>query len=68
MCRFLRTQQAAEYLDLSRRTLECWRTNGGGPVFRKIGGSVRYLPADLDQFIEAARRTSTAQPAEVVAR
>ena len=66
MCKFLRTKDAAEYLGLSQRTLESWRTNGSGPVFRKIGGAVRYVPDDLDAFADRGRRTSTSQTAEVV--
>jgi len=66
MCKFLRTQQAAEYLGISERTMEAWRTNGRGPVYRKISGCVRYVPDDLDKFVDAAKRTSTSQTAEVV--
>lgn len=65
MCRFLRTKDAAEYLGVSERTLEAWRTNGGGPVFRKIGGCCRYVLEDLDEFADKGRRTSTSQTAQV---
>jgi hypothetical protein len=43
------------------RTLT-WRWAGKGPVFRKIGKSVRYDAADIDAFIEAGKRTSTSDP------
>ena len=64
MSKFLRTKEAAEYLGVSERTLEAWRTNGGGCVYRKIGGCVRYAPEDLDAFVDAGRRTSTSQVVE----
>jgi excisionase family DNA binding protein len=53
--------QAAEHLGLSRKTLEGWRTRGGGPKFVRLGTrAVRYRPTDLDQFVEAGLRSSTA--------
>ena len=55
----LTTQGAADYLQVSIRTLEDWRRKGGGPVYCKIGKCVRYLPTDLDKFLEAGRHTST---------
>lgn len=53
-------QEAAERLGVSIRTLQKWRLRGGGPVYRKFGSAVRYGEADLEAFIEAAARTSTA--------
>lgn len=38
--RLLNTQEAAELLGLSSRTLEKHRTYGTGPVYRKLGGRV----------------------------
>ena len=52
----LDTRAAAEYLALSPRTLEKWRTRGIGPAFSRIGGGVRgvrYRVADLDDFVAA---------------
>jgi hypothetical protein len=40
-------------------TLQRWRWAGRGPRFLKIGGAIRYDSADLDVFVEAARRHST---------
>ena len=54
---------AAVYLGYSPRTLQGWRTRGGGPVFVKVSAtSVRYRKADLDRFIESKLRTSTSDP------
>ncbi|WP_425374403.1 helix-turn-helix transcriptional regulator [Mesorhizobium kowhaii] len=39
---WLRTRQAALYLNLSCRTLEKLRSSGGGPAYRKVGGTVLY--------------------------
>ncbi len=50
---------AAERLGLAVATLRRWRWVGRGPRFVKVGGAVRYDPADLDAFIEAGRRIST---------
>ena len=58
--RLLTTEEAAARLGLKRHTLEVWRVNGGGPVFRKLGGrAVRYRPQDLEAFVEGAGRTNT---------
>jgi len=54
---------AAEVLGVSVRTLQRWRVEGHGPAFRKIGKRVAYTNEDLEEFIQAARRTSTSQPA-----
>lgn len=57
--RYLRTQEAADYLSLSPRTLEKHRTYGTGPLYRKLGGRVVYAIADLDTWAEQATVTST---------
>ena len=33
-------------------TLRKWRSEGGGPRFRKVGRYVRYTPEDLIEFVE----------------
>ncbi|MCM5693407.1 helix-turn-helix domain-containing protein [Sinorhizobium meliloti] len=58
---FVRTPQAARLLDLSPRTLEKHRCEGTGPVYRKLGGRVVYSLDDLQAWVEAAARKSTAQ-------
>ena len=45
--------QAAEHLGLSIATLRAWRHRGRGPRFVRFGRAVRYLRADLDNFILA---------------
>ncbi|MGI9375929.1 MAG: helix-turn-helix transcriptional regulator [Tsuneonella suprasediminis] len=44
---FLRAQEAADYLGLTRSTLEHYRWIGGGPSYRKHGGLVFYHIDDL---------------------
>jgi hypothetical protein len=59
--------QLAEYLNVSVRTLQCWRWRGGGPSFLKIGGAVRYSPDCVAQWIEKQTRASTADPGPAAA-
>lgn len=57
--RMLTTREAARYLQLSSTYLNKMRVTGTGPVFVKLGRSVRYHQADLDAWITARRFTST---------
>jgi len=57
--RYLRTPQAARYLNLSGRTLEKHRTYGTGPVYQKLGGVVVYDVTDLDAWANRGRQSST---------
>ena len=54
--------ETARLLCLKVATLRRWRWAGKGPRFLKLGGAVRYDPADLEAFIEQSRRRSTADP------
>jgi phage terminase Nu1 subunit (DNA packaging protein) len=45
--------QAAEFLDLSIRTLQAWRVRSAGPPFVKAGRAVRYRRRDLIDWIDA---------------
>ena len=44
---------AAEYLGFKPSALKKWRREGRGPRYLNIGYSVRYLPTDLDAWLEA---------------
>lgn len=48
--RRLTVEEAAQVLCVSVKTLEAWRRLGRGPVFVKLGRSVRYTMRALDQF------------------
>jgi excisionase family DNA binding protein len=52
--RALTEREVAEQLGLSVATLRAWRHRGKGPRFLRLGRSVRYLPADLDDFVRAS--------------
>jgi hypothetical protein len=48
--------EAAQLLGISPRTLRNWRRSNRGPVHVRLGGLVRYTPADVESFIAASRR------------
>ena len=57
--RILRTPEAAEYVGLSRSTLEKRRLSGDGPPFLRLGGRVvGYDVADLDEWLDHQRKTT----------
>jgi len=46
------SEQAAEYLSISARTLANWRTQGHTQIsYVKIGRCVRYRKSTLDDFL-----------------
>lgn len=67
----LSTEEAAEILGMSPRTLEDYRYKGApepGLPFIRIGQSVRYWPADVHTFLKSKtvdkrRDASTSGPA-----
>ncbi|TAJ71714.1 MAG: DNA-binding protein [Phenylobacterium sp.] len=59
--RLLRTNEAADWLGLSGRTLEKHRTFGTGPSYRKIGGRVVYAIDDLQAWADRGARVSTTE-------
>lgn len=60
----VRTEKAAEILDVSKSTLEAWRCRGGGPTFVRYGRAIRYREEDLQKFIaENLRRNTSVMPA-----
>ena len=55
----LNTEEAAAWLGLSPRTLQCYRIRGEGPRFKKIGRWVRYAESDLEAWLAECTRVST---------
>jgi excisionase family DNA binding protein len=51
--------EAASLLRVSLTSVRRWRRDGRGPVYRKIGRSVRYRREDLADFIAGARCMET---------
>ncbi len=56
---FMKTEQIADHLGLSPRTLESYRSRGGGPAFYVFGSVVRYLLSDVLKWASKRRRRST---------
>ena len=57
----LRTQDAADYLGLSKSALEKSRSTGDGPQFIKMKKTVNYKKEDLDAWVDAHKRNSTSE-------
>lgn len=57
----LNQAEVATELDKSVAWCERARWEGTGPAFIKIGRSVKYRRADVDEWIELQKRTSTRQ-------
>jgi len=49
-------EDLAEYLGVSVQTIYHWRTKNYGPPGRKIGRHVRYLPADVEEWLDRQAR------------
>ena len=58
---YLRTEQAAEFLNLSKSALEKFRIRGEGPTYLKGGKIVLYKISDLREWLESRRFQSTSQ-------
>lgn len=52
----------AAKLDVSRKTLQCWRYAGQGPRFIKIGRLVRYRLGDVDAYLRLQTRGGSVLP------
>ena len=62
MLRHMRTDEAANFLRLSRSTLEKMRLSGDGPPFIKSGKRiVLYKLVDLEQWLEGRKVKSTSE-------
>lgn len=55
MSEYLSPDEAADLLGKSPATLARWRGDGVGPSYIKLGHSIRYRRADLDEFMRASR-------------
>ncbi len=59
MERLLSEKEVEQIYGITRRWLQKKRCAGGGPIFIKIGKSVRYRISDIESFLEDHRRSST---------
>ncbi|MCW5599422.1 MAG: helix-turn-helix domain-containing protein [Nitrosomonas sp.] len=57
--RLMTQQDLADYLKKSEAWCEHARWNGTGPKFLKLGRHVRYRAEDVQDWLNAAERTST---------
>lgn len=55
----LKEAEVARWLNMSTRTIQGLRGKGGGPEFQKLGRSVRYSVASVEDWINARSRSST---------
>jgi excisionase family DNA binding protein len=46
----LTTKELAQRLGIARGTLDCWRSQGVGPAYRKYGGLVRYDESEVEEW------------------
>lgn len=66
--RLLDEHETAELLNVKVATLRRWRWGGKELPFVKIGGAVRYDPAEVQAYIASKRRLSTSDPGLDTAR
>ena len=57
----LKREAAARFLGLAVQTLDNWRSAGRGPKFVKLGARVVYQRSELESYLAANRRQSTAE-------
>lgn len=60
----LREGEAALWLNISVKTLQNWRVSGRGPVYFKVGGSVRYSETTIRGFLDSCIKASTSSTGE----
>ena len=49
---FLTVSEAADYLGISKKTLQRWRLDHKGPAYAKLNNKlIRYRLADLDEWM-----------------
>ena len=55
--------EAAEFLDMTSRSMQAMRQRGGGPRFIRISSRcIRYRRTDLRAWADARMRSSTSDP------
>lgn len=52
---YLSIKQAAEFIGVSRQTLDLWRMNAEGPAVHRVGTRVLYSVADLRAYMDEKR-------------
>ena len=54
--KLLTEQELADFLQVKPKTLRNWRTMRKGPLWLKVGGSVRYDLADVYEWIDRKKK------------
>ena len=57
---YLNIEEAAEFIGVSRQTLDKWRMEAAGPAVHRVGRRVLYSIVDLRTFMERHRKSSLA--------
>ena len=55
----LTARELAAELKVSLRTLERWRAQGIGPVYVRLGRTVRYRRSDVNAWLERQRQSES---------
>ena len=59
--KLLTNDETAKLIGLKSNTLEVWRWQGKGPVYRKVGRLVRYVESDVLAWLDDQTRQNTSQ-------
>ena len=54
-------KETAKLLSLSIKTLQRYRYTGGGPIYIKLGKSVRYKESDIEKYVSERTRYITTE-------
>lgn len=64
----LNESAVAKRLGCQVKTMQAWRSRGGGPQWIRVGRLCRYSPDDVQAWIDSRRVSSTSQAAQARAR
>lgn len=59
---YLTSNGLANRWEMSSYTIRRWRVYGKGPMFHKMGGSVRYYVEDVEEYEKTIRKQHTSEP------
>lgn len=54
-------KETAKLLSMSVKTLQRYRYTGGGPIYVKLGKSVRYKESDIAKYVSERTRYITTE-------
>jgi len=54
-------KETAKLLSMSVKTLQRYRYTGGGPIYIKLGKSVRYKESDIEKYVSERTRYITTE-------